>query len=529
MTLEPKRFGDGHEYFLQLWALSSHLSPEIRPSDVENLSKYIQERKLLAFPDSFLPALKEEIESGSERAGRSSGRSGDYLLYRNVSGSYYSLHFWFYSAMSVPAKWVLHMFGKNELKAFQVTNAILLVVGFAYLFFLCSLATELRIAVAVLLYGIGAPYYLRWPHPEIFSIVACVIASTAFLERRLTVATLACALGALQNPSMALMIPVVFASDLDQWFKLPISGKRILLSKLFMVGSLSFLPFAFYLVKFGTPSLIAKRYLDLSYVDLDRLYSLVFDLNQGMVVGAGWIIALSGMILISRFSSIFRIAGPNIKAQCLRREDWLLGGMLLMAIGVLPQTNWNSDQAVYSRYAIWLIMPLMLWVVCQIPAIKLGRFSLVIVIAAQLFTMYLYGSFSRSDEESNYLSHKRIAVAALRYVPWAYNPEPEIFVERTLQREVGIEQWRESVIFIPYKGSPITKILVHKTRLDTLSSEICGNNHELMTEGGGRLQPKMYKSTRLDFIYLSGSFLCIPQPTFKHNGRVGTGNLEEPV
>lgn len=507
-TLEPKTIGDGQEYFLQLWALSSHLSPDIRLSDIESFSDYLREYKLLGFKESVLSDLKKQIESGNKRI--------SYYFLRAPSGSYYGLHFWFYAALCVPAKWALHILHGNELKAFQLTNALLLVIGLAYLLFVRSIALELRIAAALLFYGVGTPYYLRWSNPEIFSTVACLIASIAFLERRLTLATLTCGLGATQNPSLALMIPVIFASQLDQWLKISILVKARVAGKFFMTGSLSFLPFAFYLVTFGTPSLIMREgYLDNSLIDFNRLYSLFFDLNQGMLVGAGWIMALSSLVLISRFFP--NRADRRMMALCLQREDWLLAGMLLMAIGVLPQINWNSGQAVYTRYAIWISIPLMLWTVCQISTVKRGRLCLVLVIAAQLLTVYLFGAFSRSDEESHYLDHKRIAIAILRHAPWAYNPEPEIFVERTVNREVDISQWRELVVFIPYnKGSVMKKILVHKTKLNALSAEICGDSHELMTEQGDRIQPNMYKNTRFDFMYLSGSFLCFPQPIFKH-------------
>lgn len=509
-TLEPKVNGDGHEYFLQLWDLSSHLSPDIRLSDIESFSNYLREYKLVGVQESVLLDWKKQIESGNNTT--------DYF-FRVPSGAYYGLHFWFYAALCVPAKWALHMFGGNELKAFQLTNALLLVIGLAYLLFVRWIALELRIAAALLFYGVGTPYYLRWPHPEIFSTVTCLIASIAFLERRLTLATLACGLGALQNPSMALMIPVIFASHLDHWLKLPISEKGKLLSKLFMAGSVSFLPFAFYFVMFGVPSLIVREgFVDQGVIDFDRLYSLFFDLNQGMVVGAGWIIALSSLVLTSRFSSLFNPAGRHRKTLCLRREDWLLGGMLLMAVGVLPQVNWNSGQAVYTRYALWISIPLMLWTVYQVSEVKLGRLCLVLVIAAQLITVYLFGAFSRSDDESHYFRHKRIAIAVLRYAPWAYNPEPEIFMERTRGREVddphAILHERKPVVF--NQGRVIKKILVHKTKLNALSEEICGDNHELMTEQGDRIQPNMYKNTRFDFMYLSGSFLCYPQPIFKH-------------
>ena len=503
VILEPKNNGDGPEYYLQLWALSSHLSPDIRLSDVESLSNYLEEYKLPGFEEIILLDWKKQIEFGNERGG--------YMLFRAPSGAYNSLHFWFYATICVPAKWALHMFGGNELKAFQLTNALLLGIGFACLLFVRSLAFELRIAAALLLYGIGTPYYLRWPHPEIFSTIACLLASAAFLEGRFTLATFACGLGATQNPSLALMIPVIFASQLDQWLKMSILVKARVAGKFFMAGSLSFLPFAFYLVTFGTPSLIMREgHLDNSLIDFNRLYSLFFDLNQGMVVGAGWIMALSSLVLISRFFP--NRADRRMMALCLRREDWLLAGMLLMAIGVLPQNNWNAGQAVYNRYAIWLCIPLMLWTVYQISEVKLGRLCLVLVIAAQLITVYLFGAFSRSDEESHYLRHKRIAIAVLHYAPWAYNPEPEIFMERTRGREVDDHHHeRKPVVFIPYnQGRVIKKILVHKTKLNALSEEICGDNHELMTEQGDRIQPNMYKSTRFDFMYLSGSFLCYP-------------------
>jgi hypothetical protein len=521
VILDPQNHGDGPEYFIQLWALSSHLSPDIRLSDVESLSNYLQEHKVSHFRVSLLADWKKQIESGIEISP---------YLFRSPSGLYYGLHFWFYAALCVPAKWALHIFQGNELKAFQFTNALLLVIGLAYLLFVRSLALELRIATALLLYGVGTPSYLNWPHPEIFSTVACLIGSIAFLNRQLTLATVVCALGALQNPSMVLMIPVIFVSHLDQWLKLPLSGKSKLLSKLLMAGSLSFLPYAFFLTTFGTPSLIMREgYLFQEYVDFDRLYSLFFDLDQGMVVGAGWIIALSSLVLISRFSSLLNPARHHVMARCLRREDWLLVGMLLMAVGVLPQGNWNSGQEAYTRYAIWLCIPLMLWTVCQISAVKLGRFCLVLVIAAQLLTVYSFGAFSRNGEESYFLRHKRIVVIVLRYAPWAYNPEPEIFVERTLGREVSKSslKWPKSVVFIPYnQGVVMKKILVHKTRLHALSEEICGSSRELMTEQGDRIQPNMYRNTRFDFMYLSGSFLCFSQPIFTHTDRGSLGNLE---
>ena len=117
------------------------------------------------------------------------------------------------------------------------------------------------------------------------------MASVAFLEGRLLFSTFVFGICALQNPTVALIIPVIFVSQLDHWRRLPVSTKFKLVGQFALAGSCSLLPIAFYFVLFGSPSLIAREgYIKLGNIDFSRLYSLFFDLNQGMVVGAGWIV-----------------------------------------------------------------------------------------------------------------------------------------------------------------------------------------------------------------------------------------------
>jgi hypothetical protein len=502
LVLPPKIYGDGLEYTVQLWALASHLSPEIRPSDIESLSSYIQGHDIIGFRESFLSDLVEQV--------RSKGL-GDGLFFESRSGQYFGLHFWFYSAVCAPIKWTLQLLQGNELKAFQLTNAVLLALSLAYLFSASSLSMESRFAIALLFYGVGTSDYLRWPGTETFSAAACLVASVAFLEGRLLFSTFAFGICALQNTLVALMIPVIFVSQLDHWLKLPVSEKVRLVGRFTLAGSCSLLPIAWFFVLFGTPSLIAKEgYLQPGNMTFSRLYSFFFDLNQGMVVGAGWIVGLAGLVLLARFFSSSKALGWCGMNQMFHRDDWLLVGMLLMTIGVLPQRNWNAGQSVYLRYALWLSIPLMVWTVYQGERGELKRWWLRGVVVAQLLTIFMFGVFAGADAGAGYLQHKWVPNAVLSHAPWAYNPDPEIFAERTLGREVYLDEWRKPILYRIVRNGTITKILVHESQLDTLSEEACGKHSELLTLEGGPIRPDMLQRTRSNFVYISGSFHCSP-------------------
>ena len=500
LSLPPKTYGDGHEYIVQLWALASHASPEIRESDIESLSSYLQDNKLEGFKTTFLSDLKAQISSG--------GGKGTYF-FRDLSGRYYGLHFWLYPALCVPAKWVLQAVHANELKAFQVTNVTFIAFAVAMVLRSACVSMQRRLTILLLFYGVGISYYFRWPHPEIFSAAACLVASVAFLEKRLLVSTFACGLCAIQNPSAALMIPVIFASQMDSWLKTTASGKCKIVGQFVLAGGCSLLPFGFYQMMYGTPSLIAReRYLLLDNVDLSRMFSLLFDLNQGMVVGAGWVMGLAGLGVLMRCFARIDVSHPTERRRLFRREDWLIAAMALMALGVLPQVNWNSGQSVFTRYAFWLCVPLVVWAASQWGNTRLQQWGLRGVIVMQLLTVYIYGGFSSVDEMSSYIEHKRLPGAVLNYVPWVYNPEPEIFAERTLGREVDFDTMQKPIVYRWVRDGSIKKILVQADHLEVLSEEVCGRSSALLTQLGEPIRPSMVRRTRSNFVYISGSFRC---------------------
>src|SRR5262249_6257477 len=180
---KPVRTGDGYEYFSTLQAWFDHGSRDLRAEDTSRLASLLAK--------SGIPAADDP-------------RAGFFESPRNHRS--YGWHFFAYPLVAVPAKAVLHLVRGNELAAFQVTNAVLLAVALYVLLFRCRTA-PLRKRLLIAGFATLSPvlWYLPWTHPEVF-IWAMVLLAMAFLdESRPALAVLFAALGALQNPPLAIL------------------------------------------------------------------------------------------------------------------------------------------------------------------------------------------------------------------------------------------------------------------------------------------------------------------------------------
>ncbi|MDO8737138.1 MAG: hypothetical protein Q7K29_08690, partial [Thermoleophilia bacterium] len=120
ITQPPERRGDGSEYFQMMLSLSNHGTPDLRESD-------ITEYNLLRDKTA-----KTSVSFEQDKTSNLASNSG---YVKTKSGKTYSVHFWFYSLAAVPAKWYLQTTGLDGFKAFQITNALLLIFAlYAVLF-----------------------------------------------------------------------------------------------------------------------------------------------------------------------------------------------------------------------------------------------------------------------------------------------------------------------------------------------------------------------------------------------------------
>jgi len=276
--------------------------------------------------------------------------------------------------------------------------------------------------------------YMIWPHPEVFSWASAVVSVVLFRNARYPGAGFAAALGAMQNPPLALLAVAAF---LAAWHSR--GWRHALLTGLAAAPAAA--PPLFSLWAFGTMNkIVATGGASLSYATADRVVGFLIDLNQGMLphlpaLFAAWLVTACVVVV--------------------RREWRGIGVFLLVMLMILlvsSTVNWNAGAAGVRRYAVWMI-PLLAWlVVDHLPRGRAVTGLLVLGIALQL------GIVRQRGGEEDYVAHSRLAEWVLEHHPTLYSPHPEIFVERTLGKEVGNYREHLPLTYWPESGE-VTKVL----------------------------------------------------------------------
>ena len=421
----PRVLGDASEYLLMVESLYRHGSADLRAEDLRSLRDPADRPRIEGLvkpvPDSY-------IADGSGRA--------------------YSIHFWAYSLLCLPARALLHVFHANELKAPQVTNAGLFLLAVVALLRYGGAAGHLSAALLVLS---PAAAFVLWPHPEAFSCALVAISLALKQAGRPTGATLAAALASLQAAPLVILA-------LWFWWDARSSapaGIRAVAPTLALL--LAGWPFVFYLVHYGRPNLLLLvGAVDPARVSLARACDLFFDLNVGMLPYVAT--ALLGALLAPlALLALGRPVRPSIVLWAVLAATAFLSSAAV---------NWNHGTAGPSRYAIWLL-PLVLWVFAQTlePAPGNARvraaFGVLAVVALVSQTAVVVGR-GGLNPSMDHLRNSYLATFVLERYPALYSPNAEVFAERTLGYEVpdGAIPNREAVVYRTDQGC--RKALVQK-------------------------------------------------------------------
>lgn len=473
--------GDTPEYLLTTIAVASHGSPDIRLSD-------IQQGLALA------PTLQAHLDGLAQ--GIRSGKPMPYPgFYRSTDGTPYAIHYFAYSALAaVPFK-LLPLAGLPPLKCFQTVNlAMVFVLGLS-LFRL--FASPPRALAGVALYMLcGGILYWTWSSPECLSAAAllaglCLFCSGAPLRGGLLLGA-----AALQNPSIVLTLgavpPLLCCLQYQSGQGFVLNARAALRPRIvlgLMIGAALFaLPPLFNLQKFGVPSIIAQIATSKELISLVRLHSLYFDLNQGMIVAVP---ALAAVLLLWGWRGL--AAGAR-----RQRIAALVLCVLLTVAYALPALsvhNWNSAAAGVMRYAFWAAMPLLLLLLWRLrglqrwPMATLGMLVVVQTLAMVHASRY------------NELKFSPLAKLVLRHAPDWYNPEPEIFAERTDGAEAAALD-RDKVHLFQADGVTV-KTLYNNANLNP-GAGLCAAG-QVLSNGA------LPVATERDWLYLNGPVHCVKQ------------------
>jgi hypothetical protein len=431
--MPPRTFGDSGEYFLTAESLLNHGSPDLRGDDLSVMSRRMARQ----------PVAGNFRTLRAYRAGR--------------EGRLYAQHFWAYPAVTLPVRALLRWTGAHQYKAFQVTNALLL-LGACWL---CLRhgpgGPRWRLLALALMLSSPLAWFVMLPHPEVYS-ASLVVAALCFWRRgRLLPATAAAGLASLQNPPLLLLVAFLWMQAVAA-----APGARLrAVARASAAAAVAAAPYLFNLAAFGTPSLIADENIHFELMRPARALELVYDLNLGFVRCSAITLLLALALTATAF---VRRRGRGFVAAA-----WAL--IVAMAHVCSGMADWNHGTSGPSRYTLWLF-PLLVWIVCDAGArarSALPAAAAAAAAAAQLGVFVARGGF-RAPED--YLQHSWAARVVLARRPALYSPTAEVFAERTSHRDWHPELDREQpVVFTA--GGRCRKALAQKRHVDLLRAA-CG-------------------------------------------------------
>ncbi len=422
---EVRRTGDGLEYLLYARALSAHLSPDIRRDDLVYVGSLLEQSE----PGS-RSAIEYKIEALVAAPSLPSGVRYSGGLIQTADDTLYAWHFWLYPAFVVPFLQVVQWLGLPPLYAFVFCNWACVLGTLLYLAWRWEATWLQRHVLTALFLCTGTTYYIRWTHPEVFTASLILLALMLMSDRRYGAAMLASALASAQNPPVVILFAFVAATTVLQGRRSPSApsspaagsgsrgGNLLLALAAFAVASS---PLVFFQTVVGVSNpIVAAGSAEISLISLSRLWSLYFDLNQGMVVGAPGVLlgvaALPFLIALGR-----RQDGRGVAALSQLRP--LLIGVSLsiaMAVPSLATRNWNSGQAVFMRYAYWLAVPVVFGLVAACASLPTrSRIGMAIgVVGIQIGTVGGHGITGGARSSELFL--KPVAAFVLRSFPRLY-------------------------------------------------------------------------------------------------------------
>ena len=446
--------GDGPEYVLMTEALYNHASPDIRVSDMESFKKAATRSHAWDQVGRFY-----DFNEYDEFLKRDDHFLKDYHkgLFVAKNSKFYFYHFYTYSLLNLPVRFISQVNNFTPLRIYQVTNAILIVLTCYFLLFYSTFKAWPTILITLSYVFSSVYWYLGWASPEVFSISLVTLSFWFFFQGKRYVPIFLLAIAGMQNQPLAIL--AIYMS-LVVLFEQGIKIKTLV--RLFFANLLFIVPAIFYYYHFGTSNLIKDTgILDWGVVTPNRMLGFFTDLNQGMIL----VIPL--LLLLYPVLWLRELIGA-IKTRSIRHHlliPFFLIGMISIFCTMI---NWNHGMAVINRYATWSSAVLMMHAFYMMKGFSFVRqtiilsLSFIIQLASVLFNNKYYNHL---DWDQNL--NKPWAIWVYENIPWIYNPDPNIFFVRT-SKNYNFKPEESPVVYLDKHGV-LCKILVHKDYMNKLT------------------------------------------------------------
>lgn len=449
----PHCDGDGLEYILMTEAFANHGTPNIKPADVQTLKRKTSIYQKWETLENY-QFFENVGEFTSKQVKLLDSRLG---IYANQNNVFYSYHFWFYSLINLPAKFVLNAEAINPLYCFSVTNSLLIILCCWVILFHSPFKESTNLAFVMLFFFSHVYWYVTWAHPEVYTACMLFLGMWFYFQNKYTKAILFIALAALQNQPLLLLLGfVTLHSIIDSKFK----PKVILSSGL--LACIAIIPPLFYYFNYHVTNLIAyEGFLDTKNITFTRVFGFFFDLNQGMVLGFPLILFLYLFLYIKKVISM-------IRSRSFSDIKMLLPLIVVAtAASVATMTNWNGGEAVVNRYASWLYIPILVHFYYLIAELVYRKWLINISIITQIYSVYHMGGMEIPAYE--YTMYKKFAAWVTEHYPNLYNPDPTIFAFRVAQRMSSPDN---SPIIYATQNKEVKKIMIYRDQVKDFLTQI---------------------------------------------------------
>lgn len=450
----PYPTGDAIEYTLMTEAFYNHLSPEVKVSDYESFkqtfvksNKWEENEKAIHYDAVGVFLQKQGLKN----------LEYNYAFFVDKEGRKYSAHFWFYSLLNLPVRYVCAISPFNPILVFHITNLILIIVS-CFVFLKTSKFNFIETGMFCLLFFYSTNYwYFCWPHPEVFTVCFASMGLWLFFHEKRYTGILLIALAAMQNQPLAILPAIL---SLVVLFEKGLNIKNIV--TLFFCSLPVLIPPIFYYLHYGTTNLIGYQgALSTEHITWTRVFGFFFDINQGMILALP-------LILLAYFGLYFR---KVLKIKSVERK-WdllILPALLIIICGASTIDNWNHGQTVVNRYVTYvggIILIHFYFLFSEMENSKLKRGMIAVAVLSQILTVLYHQKLEKYDWTTN--SPKPLSNWVLSHIPTVYNPDPIIFNSRYAG---GIEMDQsESPSYFMKENGEITKFLTHKKHMSNLQN-----------------------------------------------------------
>jgi hypothetical protein len=287
-----------------------------------------------------------------------------------------------------------------------------------------------RRAAAALLLSSPVFGFLLWPHPEVLSFAMATLALVAGARGASGLATLCAAASSIQNPPLALL--AVFEAVRPTLARTRLPESRGRLGVLVLAAGVALASPLFFLTQFSTPNLAAYETAGAHAMGIGKALGLIFDPDLGLVRYAPVTVGLFGALVV-----------VAARRPSRRIEGALVVVLLVMMLLSSATGNWNHGTTGPSRYVVWMF-PLIAYLLTLGPTAtdllarprRAWAAALVVAVMGQVGVAAARGGV---QSPLDYLEHSTMARAILERWPAAYDPDFEVFRERTAHIEQDLD------------------------------------------------------------------------------------------